>query len=112
MTETKFTPGPWHQSHRECHDEGYRTQVYPANDPDNTIATLHWHSVKITSGFTTDREANAHLIAAAPELYEALELALDLDENELVDFAKYGLTKDLDITKKYRAALAKARGES
>jgi hypothetical protein len=36
---------------------------------------------------------------------EALELALELAENGLVDFKKYGLNEYNDIIKKYREAL-------
>lgn len=46
--------------------------------------------------------ADAHLIAAAPDLYAALELALDeLDGNSIKDWGHAA-----------RAALAKARGEA
>lgn len=49
------------------------------------------------------REANAHLIAAAPELYEALAaIVRDGDDQEL----------DSALINAGRAALARARGES
>lgn len=62
------TPGPWVQSHRRGHDEMYRTQVYREDDADNSICTLHWHSIPITNGYRTDRGENAALIALAPDL--------------------------------------------
>jgi len=37
---------------------------------------------------------------------EALELALELADNGLVDFSKYGLSCDADINKHYRTTLA------
>ena len=103
------TPGPWEQSHRKGCDgvyEVFRTQVYPASDPDNTIATLHWHSVKTDEGFATDREANARLIAAAPDLLAALEDALDAWEthNKTGDGMQGHWESDA------RAAIAKAKG--
>lgn len=66
------TPGPWEQSHRQRYDGMHSTEVYPANDPDNTIATVHWHSVKTDTGYTTDRAENARLIAAARDLVPTL----------------------------------------
>lgn len=79
--ETKFTPGKWLQSHREIpndEDGMYATQVY--TEDGETIATLAWYpkpKVKqIINGKEmlvtgTYREANAKLIAAAPDLLEA-----------------------------------------
>jgi len=97
------TPAPWSQAHRETQDGGYRTQVFPAHDPDNTIATVHWHSVKIPIGFTTDREANARLIAAAPDLLEALNGLIE----EIDDCAQ---PSDWDFYDASRAAIARAKG--
>ena len=51
-----------------------------------------------------ENQANAHLIAAAPELYEALErMVADYDIGEMTE------TPILDVA---NAALAKARGET
>lgn len=80
MSETKrpWTPGPWGYSHRRCPDEYHRTQVYDSTGA--TIATLEWHVVNpLAQTITTDRAENAALIAAAPEIFEAL-----------VDEAEYG----------------------
>ena len=74
--KNKHTPAPWSQSHRICDDEGnYSTQVYCKEG--NTIATIHWYpkpKKKIGNHVITEtyREANAILIASAPELLEAL----------------------------------------
>jgi hypothetical protein len=61
------TPGPWFQSHLEDKTDGmYYTRVYDHKD---IICTLHWYPVDLGDGVTgTRREANAKLIAAAPEL--------------------------------------------
>ena len=54
---TKFIPGPWHKKHDR--------QIMAG---DRHVATAHiWH------GIWDVNEANAYLIAAAPELFEALE---------------------------------------
>tara|TARA_R110000803_G_scaffold198048_2_gene261731 strand:- start:1057 stop:1356 length:300 start_codon:yes stop_codon:yes gene_type:complete len=96
-TETKFTQGKWSQSHREQSDGMYITQVY--DDKGQSICDLNWHSVDTALGFKTDREENALLIAAAPEMYALLEsLKVKLGLN--------GLCGD-DIEK----LLAKARGD-
>lgn len=73
MNELIHTPSPWEQSHREGPDGQFRTQVYPAADPDNAIATIHWHSFETSRGFATDREGNAYLISASPCLLAALK---------------------------------------
>lgn len=66
------TPGPWSQSHREGPDGMWNTQVY--DDSGATIATLAWYPVELPNGVTTTaREANARLIAAAPDLLVALK---------------------------------------
>ena len=42
MSEQKFTPAPWSQSHRICDEEGnYSTQVF-STETGETIATLAW----------------------------------------------------------------------
>ena len=71
----KFTKGEWRQSHREKQDGMYSTEVY--DEEGKTICTLAWHKVPIEGGFTTDREANAKLIAAAPLMYEQLLSIVD-----------------------------------
>ncbi len=65
-------PGPWYQSHRKCPDGNYRTQVYDsAGQP---IANLAWHVADPTAAhLVTTRPYNAYLIAAAPDLLDALK---------------------------------------
>ena len=81
--EFKGTPGEWKQSHRQIpnnKDGMYDTQVY--TDDGETIATIHWYSkppiiennVKTIGSY---RKENAKLIAAAPDLLEALQLVTD-----------------------------------
>ena len=89
--ETKWTPGPWHVPKAR----GYAHGPVDKND----VPVVTW------TGMARPRQengmANAHLVAAAPDLYEALEAMLD----ECVDdeFAPHVMDA--------RAALAKARGE-
>jgi hypothetical protein len=75
-TESKvaFTPGPWTYSHRMIpgdKDGMYATQIYDCAGV--TIATADWYPVRGTRCVSTNREENARLIAAAPEMYEALK---------------------------------------
>ncbi len=93
MSETKFTPGPWMVIEPEAtcaNGWGGFALVAPSPIEFNDKSPC----------FTT---ANAHLIAAAPDLYEALECALGLLEDE-----DWGHTKVWNVG---NAVLAKARGE-
>ncbi|MBE3084680.1 MAG: hypothetical protein IMZ64_00500 [Bacteroidetes bacterium] len=75
--ETKHTKGEWRQSHRKTYEGVYSTQVY--DEKEKTICTLAWHKVDLGNGVTgTDREANAKLIAAAPDMLEACKEALKM----------------------------------
>lgn len=86
MSEAKFTKGPW---------DGKTVIVRGLN----FISHAHYR--------TDEGEANAHLIAAAPELYELLR-----QTEEMFDMHK-GIDEDEYIYRQnVRAALAKARGET
>lgn len=88
MSETKWTPGPW----RVGID---RRAIW--DDEDRCIA--------VAKSETHQLEANARLIAAAPDLYEALGDVAGL----LMLHAGDGIaTKAID---RARAAMAKARGD-
>jgi hypothetical protein len=66
MTERKWTPGPW--------DISYDNDTGPNDD-----CFHEWMDVgpaKITGQYRGRDLANARLIAAAPDLYEALEFLL------------------------------------
>jgi hypothetical protein len=64
------TPGPWGFKHRAGSDGDYRTEVFSAKY--GGIATCDWTIKNCGNGVTgTYREANARLIAAAPDLLAA-----------------------------------------
>jgi hypothetical protein len=71
MNETKHTPGPWML---------YPTpilsgEIYQVFAPESK--SRHWiANIQIDAGEDGDGQANANLIAAAPEMYEALQLAM------------------------------------
>ena len=51
------------------------------------------------------------LEAKLAKAVEALELALELADNDLVDFSEYGLSCDADINERYRTTLAELKGQ-
>jgi len=81
MSETKFTPGPWKIG---AYESG-RMAVDGANGEEVT-------------GYIDIEDA--HLIAAAPDLYNALEEVIRISDRKH------------DAWDKAKAALAKARGEA
>lgn len=91
MTETKFTPEPWF-----AYQNPYGTYVryYPDGE---VVASMN-------GDFNQhDKLKHANLIAAAPELYEALQSVVTMHD--------FGNGMETFIIEKARAALAKARGE-
>lgn len=99
VAETKFTKGPWQKC---C----FSPQI-EAIDPDGNVTII----ATLKDGFPVEREANTRLIAAAPELYDALAAGWFLLRNGTKD-KETGISVDLGPwLDKVRAALAKARGE-
>lgn len=103
MTEPKFTPGPWKFDGEEA---GYYDL------PTLNIRDKDGYIVAGAVGYIDNSNlSNAHLIAAAPDLYEALSDFAEYenlmeDGDDIAAMLKYG-----DASRKARAALAKARGE-
>jgi hypothetical protein len=92
MNDTKekhatFTPGPWHDSGKPEYE------IYKGNNP---IAS-------VIPSFTAEDEANARLIAAAPEMYDVLSELFDT----LGLSRGYGFDEEYD---KIREVLAKVDG--
>ena len=98
----KYEEGPWEIGVDELGEQ--LPGFVPINaDRHGSLALVVW--VMEDDKRTPECEANAHLIAAAPDLYEALEDALQ--ELETMSYSHYER-----LERKIRAALAKARGES
>lgn len=94
MSEFQHTPGPWIQSKRMM-----ICQIAILSDEDQ-LATVY--------GETGENQANANLIAAAPDLLEALEVLKDafiVAVGATSPYAREALRRPM-------AAIAKARGES
>jgi hypothetical protein len=93
MTDTKFTPGPWIANRRYIGVPKHKSFIGEMRDHNG-----NWRD-------SDQSIANAHLIAAAPELYAALDLALShMSEPDCVIWR--------DIQSRAKSALAKARGET
>lgn len=104
MSHTQHTPGPWVA--RLIEPQEWEIDA-PNGDP--TIGHKVWSGLAVVYGSEEHKiqgrcvsEANAHLIAAAPKLYEALLECLECE---------FAVT-DKAAIEKARAALAKARGEA
>lgn len=123
MADAKFTPGPWEVSQYGSFETLIRVKSSDGNGKKvaatwvseartkrkatETIDEYYSRSRKTHLDRARQNEANAHLIAAAPELYATLaqtaEYFSDAD----------GLEEDEYIYRQnVRAALAKARGET
>jgi hypothetical protein len=94
---SNWTKGPWHVSRGNGVDTNQDKQVCRAPiGYERTIVGRNW-------------EANARLIASAPDLHEALSAMVDLIEEK---HYSGGLTQaGIDAVNQARAALARVRGE-
>lgn len=110
--KTTHTPGPWIA--RPTASLGPQFQVYPENDG-HDIAIIYDHG---------NAEANARLIAAAPDLLATLQLDVifhsrPFTKNSLADFKAAGYTGTEDgkemrawLESVKLAAIAKATGKA
>ena len=101
MSEAKHTPGPWSI-------DGGGSVI--SSDAVTDLAILNMANPRFSWGgsdFSTKshREANARLIAAAPELLDALRFCAAVCAGEIMH--KQGL---IDALEKARSAIAKATG--
>lgn len=98
--ETKFTTGPWKYLDFECEEGG--EVVYGQDTCKRPIAEAIFWDDQVPR---EEAKANARLIAAAPELFEALVGMVD-------QFTKTPSTlKDTQARVKAHAAIRKATGE-
>jgi len=115
MSETKFTPGPWHSGcFVKNREGGCQCRSILHGGAAGSVAQISMHNGidRATDGSNecpplAEAIANSHLIAAAPDMYEALEMLL-------ANAAMYNRDSDevwLSIKKQAESVLAKARGE-
>ena len=111
MTHTaKHTPGPWVVD--EVYEDDEQRCIGIVKEGQGYIAGIHILASADTGNteFTAEDEANAHLIAAAPAMYEALQGMLTLVKHIDQSATNEGLT-NCDIIAKARQALAQAEGK-
>ena len=103
MSNAKFTKGPWCIDGDDFDRECYRTISGKGH---GALADVVWQMEddKNTGDRSLSCEANAHLISAAPELYDAIEGLLACI-SETRGESSYGAVQDA------LKALAKARGK-
>lgn len=102
MKNFKGTPGPWFFAAK--HDDCEVRYVCKGENYNrcNDVCTLY-------TGSAEEQYANANLIAAAPELLEALQLILSV-HGEMGDSNVWSINKSHE-GRKARAAIDKALGE-
>jgi len=104
---SEYSPSPW----KVVSNPYYREIV---SDEDGTIAdacSSKYIGGNPIDGYTDKSEANARLIAAAPELLEALEFMFEQITNEKnASYTFEAYTRGIGIHKA-RIAIAKAKGE-
>lgn len=104
---TEHTPGPWfavsERLYQGKHHVAGRGPVVKASGRPRTIAEVYRATTQ--DGREKEAEANARLIAAAPELYEALQDCVALLSGEVSGAAQVN-----SILRESRAAIAKVEG--
>lgn len=104
-TQTKWTQGPWFTKR-----EGWATVYVEARIGGGLLQEVA--ACGPTQQGPEQQEANATLIAAAPELYEALEDLLGyFRSGNAVDVERATIKANAPEVLAARAALKKARGE-
>jgi len=100
MSETKFTSGPW-----EVVDHEHYPSFREVRGPSFNVKAV-MVATDLTFADYLQRDADLHLIAAAPDLYEALMALIEAAEDSLDHRPEFRMA----ISRAYSAA-AKARGE-
>jgi hypothetical protein len=104
MTEPKFIPGPWRVA-PFCDDRRGLAFVEAGWQPEREDGSYDSEII-----VTTSNHADAHLIAAAPDLYAELEELVDHLNEVREEFRANGVV--LPNLRTALAVLAKARGEA
>jgi hypothetical protein len=107
MSEPKWTPGPWEVVEPTAID--YRAPLVYGADRQSLVAGAE-SGGPIRAVSASEARANARLIAAAPELYQALSALLRHFERKFVGWP--ATVGEVDARNRTIAALAKARGET
>lgn len=114
--QPKWTPGPWSLNIRASTGD-VNGELVAEIEPTNSPGGYRGDITRLQSACHIDGigheelTANALLIAAAPDLYEALRPFADIGISENPDYQPM-IRLDRDAILAARAALAKARGET
>ncbi len=101
-----FTRGPWAIG-RRIHTDGMIDRI-PVGIPESNFGVV-CYTVASVHCYGDNAESNAHLIAASPEMFQALLMVRDADE----DCIKDGVPGMPELARKrLDAAIAKAEGRS
>ena len=101
---SRHTPGPWRIAGSTYSERWIVDSESPKTGKQNLIAMLQDHWEGNANGYM---DANASLIAAAPQVLEALELADELIDQLIID----NTDNYAEERAKIRAAIAAAKGE-
>ncbi len=104
--ETKHTPGPWEVEELKRHFD----QEYLSLHNNFILIGNENNSIAYIPAIHPEAEANAHLIAAAPEMYEALKRLLAAHDADVKHGSLIALGNSA-AADQARAAIAKAQGE-
>lgn len=89
MGELVHTKGPWSFTNGEWNDGPFENNPNAKNSTGSIVAYdedgTRWFIARVDNA--NEHEANARLIAAAPELYERIEFLCDQCDSENFDYA-------------------------
>lgn len=111
MKEEKFTKGPWSA------DSPYSTMFMVVDSQQQPITEVQCGTDEHGDYLACEKEkANAHLIAAAPELYTALESCMSellfmINKHNTHNMSDNSYEYDYQTVHEAQMVLAKARGE-
>jgi hypothetical protein len=105
MSNTNLTPKGWRVVKR-----GNQTGLRMLAVDTNTQQGGSWEPKNVTV-LTEQNLANAYLIAAAPDLYEALRLAMPALKHLRTQFPRHPDDDSIDVLKLALVAISKAEGK-
>jgi len=115
MSETKHTEGPWSPMWQNSRQKGGYHWEVPIQVGDgikthgNTLCDVYMGGPAATNSTKETVEANARLIAASPDMLEALK-AVVVDYDECVRIGMIDMVVEDNVISLVRAAISKAEG--
>jgi hypothetical protein len=111
MSETPWTPGPWvvRVAGKDNLPYGITAPDQPYDRKGGIRDITRWAAITLPS--SKEGQANARLIAAAPEMAEALEECANRLKHAVIFLGKNEKLAEEDVSK-YRALLSRIRGDA